>query len=346
MDPLTQMLLGAATSHAVFARSLGRRALPVGAVAGELADADVFLAGFSDPALPFELHRHFTHALAFVPVGGLLAAAPFLLFRGFREKTRLVCGAAILAYFTHGLLDNCTSYGTHLLWPFIAGRTAWDIISIIDPVFTLTLLLGVAAALVTGRGRPAGIALALALAYLGLGIVQHDRALVVQEAIATHRDHAIERGRVTPALGTLLLWRSTYVHEGRIHADGIHVPFRGAPGVRVGTSRPRFGPEDVPAGLPDPERAERVFDRFEAFADGYTAAVETHPSAVVVGDMRYSFELSGFRPIWGLSFNLHGRLDVTLVGFEEGRADAIEALWSQLRDPEAWYEPLADVVGE
>ena len=31
------------------------------------------LTPLADPALPFELHRHFTHSLVFIPVGAALA---------------------------------------------------------------------------------------------------------------------------------------------------------------------------------------------------------------------------------------------------------------------------------
>ena len=50
-----------------------RRAAFIGLVAGVLADADVFIRA-DDPLIVLEYHRHFTHALLFVPVGALIAA--------------------------------------------------------------------------------------------------------------------------------------------------------------------------------------------------------------------------------------------------------------------------------
>ena len=44
----------------------------------------------------------------------------------------------MLGYGTGGLLDTCTSYGTHLLWPFSTTPMAWSIIAIVDPVFTVS----------------------------------------------------------------------------------------------------------------------------------------------------------------------------------------------------------------
>ena len=48
---------------------------------------------------------------------------------------------ATIGYATHGLLDSCTSYGTQLLWPFSDVRIAWNTISIIDPSFTIPVLI-------------------------------------------------------------------------------------------------------------------------------------------------------------------------------------------------------------
>ena len=97
MDPVTQGLLGAVAAQSVLGKQLGHRAWIAGLAGGMLPDADVFLQGLSDPALPWELHRHFTHAIAMAPVMGLLAALPLLLFRGMRTHKRGVILAAILA---------------------------------------------------------------------------------------------------------------------------------------------------------------------------------------------------------------------------------------------------------
>jgi len=42
---------------------------------------------------------------------------------------------------THALLDSCTNFGTQLFQPFSDYRVAWSIITIIDPLYTLPLLL-------------------------------------------------------------------------------------------------------------------------------------------------------------------------------------------------------------
>ncbi|MCW9014799.1 MAG: metal-dependent hydrolase [Gammaproteobacteria bacterium] len=61
-----------------------------------------------------------------------------------RQRLFIFC---LMGFSLSGVLDACTSYGTHLFWPISDERVAWHIISIIDPVFfslilLLTLVLG------------------------------------------------------------------------------------------------------------------------------------------------------------------------------------------------------------
>ena len=179
MDPLTQGLLGAVAAQAVLCgdRSLPRaeRRTPVtlaGLAGGLLPDADVALQPLADPALPWELHRHFTHGIVMAPVMGALAALALLLLRPrWRPRWRLVLGAAVLGALTHAPLDLCTSYGTKILWPFSLADLTLDLFPIVDPLFTLVLLVGVVWAWRRGGRslRPVGAFLVL---YVAFALVQ------------------------------------------------------------------------------------------------------------------------------------------------------------------------------
>ena len=50
-----------------------------------------------------------------------------------------------LAFLTHVLLDSCTIYGTQIFWPLSEYPMTWGSIFIIDPLYTLPLLLGLGA---------------------------------------------------------------------------------------------------------------------------------------------------------------------------------------------------------
>ncbi|MGH8729904.1 MAG: metal-dependent hydrolase, partial [Burkholderiales bacterium] len=201
MDPITQGLLGAAAAQALMGRRLGPRAALIGGVAGVLPDADVLIGSPSDPLLAIEYHRQFTHALAFIPVGGLIAALPWFVRRRNRLEWKPILAATTAAYATHGLLDACTTYGTQLFWPFSAHRIAFNWISVIDPLFTLVLLVGVGLAVRGRTQRPAAVALALCSVYLGIGAWQEEQALAAQAKIVHTRGHDIVRREVFPTIG-------------------------------------------------------------------------------------------------------------------------------------------------
>ncbi len=46
-----------------------------------------------------------------------------------------------LSIFTHPLLDCCTAYGTQLFQPFSDYRVSWNIISVVDPLYTVPFLI-------------------------------------------------------------------------------------------------------------------------------------------------------------------------------------------------------------
>jgi len=347
MDFITQTLLGTIAAQTLLTRRLGRAAALFGALGGALPDFDVVLRPLADPALPFELHRHFTHSLVFIPIGGALATAPFLLRRAWRRQAHCVFAAATIGCATHGLLDNLTSYGTHLFWPFLAERTAWDAMSIIDPIFTGLLMLGVFLSLIIGHMRPAAIGLALAVLYIAFGFVQHERALHAQQRLAERRGHLIQHGRVTPTLGNLIVWRSVYESDGMLYADAVRAPMLDAPMVREGRALPRIDLDDiVPSGAVAPRHAARVrevFQAFSSFATGFTALVDGDlDSSLIVGDVRYSLDTAGFEPIWGLRIGpKDAPVPVQWAPLMADRPGRLRDFWYELLEPGTTYVPIA-----
>ena len=143
MDPLTHSLLGASLGYAAFGRRLGRTAAGVGGLAAFVPDADIFIRSAADPLLAIEYHRHFTHSLLFAPVGAAVVASFWLIRPRWRDHFAALWVCALVAYFSHALLDAATSYGTQLMWPFTDERFGWDFIAVVDPAFTLALAIAV-----------------------------------------------------------------------------------------------------------------------------------------------------------------------------------------------------------
>lgn len=287
MDPLTHALAGATVAWAVSGARLGRRALVIGAAAGLAPDLDILIRSASDPLLAIEHHRGFTHSFAFAPAGGAIVAA----ILGARGKWRWSWLAALLAWISHALLDASTTYGTQLFWPFSRHRVGLDIISIIDPLFTLALLAGVIAAM---RDRPRFVhgVLAFAIVWLAIGLVQRERALAAQRLLAAGRGESVERGAVFPTVGNTLVWRSLYVTNGTLRMDRIRVPWFRDPVFTVGPFVPHVVAHAGSA------RERRDFARFAWFSDDWLAADPEDPT--VIGDARYSVHTDRYRPVWAI----------------------------------------------
>ena len=142
MAPLSQGIVGSVAAQQKSSKEKILLITIIGFLSGMAPDLDVFIRSSHDPLLAIEFHRQFTHSLIFIPFGGFICGTFFYHVltkrRGMSIKeTYLYC---TLAYASHGILDACTSYGTQLFWPFTNDRVAWNMISIIDPLFTLPLL--------------------------------------------------------------------------------------------------------------------------------------------------------------------------------------------------------------
>jgi inner membrane protein len=225
MDSVSQMALGAAVGMATMGRrtALWKSAL-WGAVAGTLPDLDV-LIDHGDPIRNMVLHRAETHAPFWLTLFSLPMAAAVARLHGDWAVWRRWWLAIWLALVTHPLLDVMTVYGTQLLLPFSSRPLGVGSVFIIDPLYTLPLIVGVVWALVS-RGSPGGLkanaaGLVLSTAYLGWGVVaQQQVASVARESLAA-QGIAAERVLVVPTAFNSVLWRVVAVSGGHYH-EGFH----------------------------------------------------------------------------------------------------------------------------
>ena len=149
MDSLTQATLGAAVGQGLLGRKIGSRAPIWGAVFGTLPDLDVFFNPLLNEVQQIAWHRGPSHSILFAVVAApLFALLLQRIHRRFEVTTREWTLFVFLTIVTHALLDALTNYGTQLLWPFTDLPVAWPTISIIDPLYTIPLLVGVIGAMI------------------------------------------------------------------------------------------------------------------------------------------------------------------------------------------------------
>jgi len=299
VDIITQGVIGAAAAQCGARPGRLRVAGLAGAVAGLLPDADIFIRLPSDPLLFLEYHRHFTHSLVFIPIGALIAALLSWLVTRRRESILALYWPSLLGIATHGVLDACTSYGTHLLWPFSDTRTAWHIISIVDPLFTLSLLVGVIWATKRHSRMAAVLGFAIAMAYLGLGVVQHQRVQSVHAALIAERGHMGVQPEAKPSIGNNFLYRAFYTHQGSYYVDAIRVPWFGESQVYPGEKIRVLDREGYVDRYALDALRQADIQRFSTFSGGYL--VEDPRACGYLSDFRYAALPNAIAPLWGIN---------------------------------------------
>ncbi len=338
MDPLTHALLGATAAQAALGPRLGRQAWLVGGFGGVLPDLDILIRSSADPLLAIEYHRHFTHALAFIPVGGILAASPWLLQQRHRADWRALLVAGTLGYATHGVLDACTNYGTHLLWPFSPLRVAWHWITTIGPLLTLILLFGLVFAVRRRSRGPALLALLLGLGYVSLAAWQRERALDVQAQIAGARGHPVTRAEMFPTVGNPVLWRSVYQSGETLYTDRLRLLGAETTLWKEGSHVDLLLEKDLSPQARADQRVRRDFARFSYFSAGWTAHAASDPT--VIGDARYSLRTDAFEPIWGVRFHPGTAVPTEWVDFTIRNRVPISELWREISGTAAGYRSM------
>jgi inner membrane protein len=295
MDPITQGTVGAAFAQSTANKNNILRIGVIGFLAGLAPDLDVLIRSSNDPILFLEYHRQFSHSLFFIPFGSLIVA--LLIFPLVKKSMSLktVYIASFLGYATHGLLDACTSYGTQLFWPFSNERVTWNNISIVDPLFTIPILILVGTAIKTRKKLFSFFAIGWATFYLSLGFVQYERALSTAIELANSRGHNAERLTLKPSFGNLILWKSIYQHEEKFYVDAIRT-------VRSSTwcSGENIRMFDYQYHLPslDKDSQQRKdIERFRWFSQDYLGFDKEEN---LVTDVRYSMIPNKIAPMWGL----------------------------------------------
>lgn len=196
MDTVTHLALGACTGELILGRKLGKKAMLLGAIVANIPDVDIITGFFVPGDRALMLHRGITHSLPFALVFGIVLA--LLSKRIWRDV-----GLPWLVFFfcfelgLHDLLDTCTSYGTGLLEPFSHQRFSFHLLYVVDPLFTIALLVA-SIYLIWGskyRGRWAGTAIIISSIYLCFSMF--NKAYI---------DNNVKPSFITPAPFTIFLW--------------------------------------------------------------------------------------------------------------------------------------------
>lgn len=155
MDSITQAALGAAIGQATLGKRIGAKAAVAGAIIATIPDLDVLLRIIYSSYDMLRIHRGISHSLLFGVTGALALAFILQRMRLFKDISLLrLWWFNMLCLVTHSLLDYCTAYGTQLLLPFSDARLGLDIVNVVDPIYTIPLLVGTFGGLFIPKLRP------------------------------------------------------------------------------------------------------------------------------------------------------------------------------------------------
>ena len=218
MDSVTQIALGAAVGEATLGRKVGYRALMWGGICGTIPDLDVFVP-LGDAISDFTYHRSASHSLfVLAAITPMIAWVIVRLHADTGKYFKRWCLLVYLVFATHVILDSFTAYGTQIFWPIINTPMTWSTVFIIDPIYTIPLLVGVIAALTmtrdTNRGHKINQAgLVVSTIYLAWTIVA--KVYVEHTVLKSLESQAISYKQIftTPAPFNSLLWRAVVMNE-------------------------------------------------------------------------------------------------------------------------------------
>lgn len=282
MDSLTQIVLGASVGEAALGRKIGNKAPLLGALAGTLPDLDVLAFPFWNDVQQLTLHRSATHSiLVLIPIALLFGSlcARFMKDAEPADYRRLF----LWAFLTHPLLDCFTTYGTQVFWPIWNEPVAWNVIFIIDPLYTLPLLLPLLLMMKRDREDPkrrryVWFGLVISTSYLavaGLHKLQADRAFRCR---LEDRPAAVASLATIPTPFNIFLWRGL-VKEGNRLEEGYYSLL--APGQEM-----TFVSLDHQPEFQELVSEEDGFRQLAAFSKGYFS-LHQEENRLVYTDVRF-----------------------------------------------------------
>jgi inner membrane protein len=285
MDSLSQLALGAAVSVAVMGRRTAVwKAALWGAVAGTLPDLDV-LIDQGDVIRNMVLHRGASHALFWLTLFSLPLAALVARLHGEWGLLRRWWLAIWLVLMTHPLLDAMTVYGTQLALPFSNYPFGVGSMFIIDPLYTLPLLVGLIWVLVARGGQQGlmvnGIGLLLSTAYLAWSFAAQQQVTQVARAALVQQGIVVEHLLVTPTPFNTVLWRVVAMAGDEYH-EGFY---------SLLDAQPKMAFDRFPRGNALAAELQSIdgVQRLMAFTKGFYK-LEQRGSRLLISDLRMGQE--------------------------------------------------------
>lgn len=217
MDSLTQFALGGVIGCAAL-KDTSKKTILISGLVATIPDLDVFLKPFYSDGNFVVVHRSFSHSiLCTLILSVFFAKLPFIK-RHFLQKFNFY----FLILFTHSLLDCCTTYGTQLFWPFDRQLISFNNIHVIEPIYTLSLLIPLSITLFSKENTQKKLsllylAILLSMSYLGWTFLS--KSIARQAVIKNLKQQEISYQKllITPTPFNSFLWKAIVQNDSIYH---------------------------------------------------------------------------------------------------------------------------------
>jgi inner membrane protein len=212
MDSITHIALGATAGEILLGKKIGKRALLLGAIANSFPDIDFIASLWLSPADNILAHRGFTHSIVFmflITLAGYWGAVRL-------DERQTVSRTSWFLFFLiqlglHLFVDAFNAYGVGWFIPFNDVRVSFHTIFVVDPFYSLTLIVVFILLLVYPinskyRIRMATTGLIISSLYLGYALTNKYIARSEVKDILKKENISYQRFFTTPTPLNTWLW--------------------------------------------------------------------------------------------------------------------------------------------
>lgn len=336
MDSLSQIALGAAVSVAALRKPIREKQLKLwhaaaaGAVFGTLPDLDVFIS-HGDPVSDMTFHRTESHSLFYLTLVSPLFAWLWVTLLRNPALFKQCLLAVVAVLLTHPLLDTLTIYGTQLALPFSNYPFGIGSVFVIDPLYTLPLLIGTGVALLNKQQSWNNAGLMISSAYLVFGLAAQQWAYSqVRQQLAT-TDHKVNQLLVTATPFNTLLWRAVVIKDD-VYLEGYY-------SLLDGSTTMQWRSFERDQRLIEQWKHHPAVARLAWFSHGFYQ-LEQQADQVILTDLRM-----GLAPFYSFRFVVAEKAQATPpVQLEFPRDNAASFAWLYQRALAKTQLPLSDLV--
>jgi inner membrane protein len=331
MDSLTHSLVGAALGELILGKRIGKKAMLIGAIAGNAPDIDALMNFFVSDLDALLWHRGITHSVFVAAVVGPLLGWLFWFKSGKRFLPGWIA-LFTLNLWTHEFLDTCTMYGTALFMPFSDERYAFNNIFVVDPIYTLPILVSTSVLIFMSgnnnkRNRVNLIGLAVSSLYMistffSQSIANNSLAVALQQKGVSNAETV-----AVPTLFNTMLWNVTAKAQGGFWVGYVSV----------------FDTDSAAQlyFIPDNDSLNAAFvndrsvQRLAEFTNGFYV-LRKHEDRNWFHDLRFG-QVQGWsdpNSMFGFSFDLSPGADNSMV-VQQGRIEGlkipvIKSMWNRM----------------